>query len=405
MSKNYIEINENIVKIHKDGKVCTLTNPNSIKTLLDICHKNNLYFKSKNATIHNADKIIREFDTYRKPQKRKKLNIIPENIKKTITQSKLVRMNKVEKAVMITGLAAIVGIASYGMNKDTKIDTYYPLYESQAVVEELPEYVDEEKPSEVISPIINIQDDLFEYNIEENDEIIINNIDNNYEINEMLEENEAFHFEYEERVNKENLRNAKRYEDIFIKYGNRYGVDPNLLMAMAAQENCGKHYENLNGKYATGIMQIERSAHLGSTLKAYNFETGKMESVKVTKEAIEDLETNIQIGTIILRNNIEANNYNIVLALQSYNFGPGNMAKVINKCCENENLTKSDVKNNYTNPEWLNYRNVIHVGDSKYIEHVLSFVPSNTVLTIKDRDGNDHSLRIINDKVNIIQYN
>ena len=45
MSKNYIEIDENIVKIHKNGKICTLTNPNSIKILLDICHKNNFYFK------------------------------------------------------------------------------------------------------------------------------------------------------------------------------------------------------------------------------------------------------------------------------------------------------------------------------------------------------------------------
>lgn len=408
MSKNYIEIDENIIKIHKDGKLCTLTNPNSIKILLDICHKNNFYFKSKKATLRNADKVIREFDSYRanKTGKKKKLNIAYNNIKKLINNSKLVRMNPIEKTVLVTGLATTIAFTAmaFNNNSNNKSDKNYIAVESQSIIEELPEYVDEEVVTE--TPIINIQDESFNYNTENEDGIIIHETETNdtYEINQMLEEDE-FHFSYKDRTDSENLSNAKRYEDLFIKYGNMYEVDPNLLMAMAAQESSGNHYDNLKGNYGIGIMQIEKKVHINSTVKAYNFETGEIDKIKVTEEAIKDLETNIQIGTIIIRNRLEENNYNIALALQSYNFGIGNMNTVINNCSDSTGLLKSDIRNNCTNPEWLNYRNTISVGDSQYIEHVFSYIPNDTVLTIKDRDDNDHSLKIVNDSIQYLDAN
>ena len=81
------------------------------------------------------------------------------------------------------------------------------------------------------------------------------------------------------------------------------------------------------------------------------------------------------------------------------------MSKVLKNCCESEGLTKGDLKSNFTNPEWMRYRNTINVGDSKYVEHVFSYIPSNTIITMKDRDGNNHSLKIVNDNVNTFQYN
>lgn len=408
MSKNYIEIDENIIKIHKDGKLCTLTNPNSIKILLDICHKNNFYFKSKKATLRNADKVIREFDSYRanKTGKKKKLNIAYNNIKKLINNSKLVRMNPIEKTVLVTGLATTIAFTAmaFNNNSNNKSNKNYIAVESQSIIEELPEYVDEEVVTE--TPIINIQDESFNYDTENEDGIIIHETETNdtYEINQMLEE-DVFHFEYTDRTDSENLNNAMRYEDLFKKYGNMYGVDPNLLIAMAAQESSGNHYDNLKGNYGIGIMQIEKKVHINSTVKAYNFETGEIDKIKVTEEAIKDLETNIQIGTIIIRNRLEENNYNIALALQSYNFGIGNMNTVINNCSDSTGLLKSDIRNNCTNPEWLNYRNTISVGDPQYIEHVFSYIPNDTVLTIKDRDDNDHSLKIVNDSIQYLDAN
>ena len=412
MSKNYIEriSSENgiNIKIHKDGKVCTLTNPNNIKLLLNICHKNNRYFKKSN-TIENADDIIKEFELYRsmRNKKNQKLKIMPD-IKEKLTQKiKLVRRIPTRGKIFLSAsLATTIGLTTIGIiNHNNKVNaqTYYT---PRPTIEEDTEYISGLEDIEMSAPSVVINNDTNDYIINYDDDFIIepeetliNNDDeikvNNNEINQMLQINE-FNFSHKDRTNEENVRNAKRYEDLFIKYGTMYGVDPNLLIAMACQENEGKHYEALNIGSATGIMQIERKPNLNTTVKAYNFETGEIDKVKITQDAIEDLETNIQIGTIIIRNKLEEFNYNVPLALQAYNFGSGNISKVINSCSESTGLSKSDIKNDPS--VWLNYRNVVHVGDPHYIENVFSYVKSGTVLTIKDRDGNDLPIRIINDE-------
>ena len=401
MSNNYIEIDNQIVKIHKDGKVCTLKNPNNVKMLLDICHKHNIYFRSNKGTIRNADKIIREFDShFTKKKDDKKLKISPENINKVIDGFKLVKKSKLGKVIMATGIAATIGITSMSISnaiKKSHVDSIP--YESQTIIEEVPEYIAEpESYQDKLSPIINTPENIVKFDSGNEDGVYINE-----ELNKMMTEANAFHFSYENRVNEGSLDNVKQYEDLFIKYGNMYGIDPNLLMAMAAQESSGNHYGNLTGNYGIGIMQIERSVHLNTTIKAYNFETGEIDSIKATDSNLKDLEINIQMGTMLFRNQIEANNYNIPLALQSYNFGPGNMATVINRCSEATGLLKGDIKDNVTNPGWLNYRNTISAGDPIYVEHVLSYVQPGTVLSIKDRDGNNINLRIINDNANALQ--
>ena len=410
MSKNYIERvksdNGINIKIHKDGKVCTLTNPNTIKVLLDICHKNNRYFKNSN-TIENVDNIIKEFDSYRlaKQRSRSKTQVMPDNIRKIKEKIKLIRKIPLPgKIIISTGLAATLGITGIsiisGMNKsknNTRLYGNHPIIE-----EEIPEYIDGFEDIEMSSPdayLDSIVQNLYE-NYEPEDIVIVNNdtieIENN-ELSQMLQTDE-FHFSYKDRTGEENISNAKRYEDLFIKYGNMYGVDPNLLIAIAAQESSGDHYNNLHNGSAVGIMQIERKVHVGETISAYNFQTDSTDKITITQDAIEDLETNIQIGTIIFANYLKIYNYNIPLTLQAYNFGPGNISTVINSCSNSTGLLKDDIRSNITNPAWLNYRNAVSVGDSKYVEHVLSYVESGTVLTVKDKDSNDTSIKIVNDE-------
>lgn len=396
--------------IHNNGKRCTLTNPNSIKILLEICHKNNRYFGKTNK-LENADKIIKEFDSYRsrKTNKKKKTNIMSDNIGILKDKINLVkRMPLKGKIVISTALAATIGLTAYGIsNMSKKADINYV---PQATIEEQEEYVDDyeietNNPVDLTNDMAGlIVNDSVEpavpLTISENGYII----EDNSELNKMLQEQDAFHFSYTDRTNEDSFTNAKRYEDLFIKYGEMYGVDPALLMAMAAQESSGDHYGHLSGGAAMGIMQIEKSVWLGHSVSTYNFETGETDKISITQDKLEDLETNIKIGTIILRNNLEQNNYNIALSLQSYNFGPGNMSKVIGNCSDSTGITRSDLRNNTTNPEWLNYRTTISAGDSKYIEHVFSYIPSGTILTMKDRDGNDIQLQVINDSAISYQY-
>ena len=176
-----------------------------------------------------------------------------------------------------------------------------------------------------------------------------------------------------------------------------FGIDPNLLMAIAAQESSGDHYGNLEKGCAAGIMQIEKAVHIGHTVSAYNFETGKVETISVTSDKLQDLETNIKIGTMIARTSIEDSNYNIPLGLQTYNFGPGSISNVLNTCCSQENVDKKEVKNDPTNNIWLNYRAFLHTGDAKYVEHVFSFLDNNAEITVLDRDGNKRTVKLSND--------
>ena len=438
MSTNYIEVykvnDKLIAKIHKEiiknGQrkmgVCTLTNPNNIKKLLDICHKNHKSFNGKKR-LENVDNIIKEFDSYYTKAKKKneKLKVIIENIDKLEDKIALVKKEHLGKIVISATLAATLGITGFAFTHKDKGDVAPIVYQQQAVVEEVPEYVIDDTVVENIDTNIEepTLDSVSNDNIVETNNIVAtNNIINaekdyedgviipeeevieNTELNQMLQTDE-FHFSYTDRTDYENITNARRYEDIFITYGNMYGVDPNILMAIAAQENCGKHYEALNNAYATGIMQIERSANLNSTVTAYNVQTGQMDSIYVTQEAIEDLETNIRIGAMIFRNKLEEYNYNIPLALQSYNFGSGNMANSLAMCSDIENIPMDELKSNITNPAWLSYRAFLGVGDSQYIEHIFSFIPSDTVLTVVDRDGNNISLKLVNDNVNNMQLN
>ncbi|MBQ8131936.1 MAG: transglycosylase SLT domain-containing protein, partial [Bacilli bacterium] len=152
-------------------------------------------------------------------------------------------------------------------------------------------------------------------------------------------------------------------------------------------------------------MQVEKAVWVDSSISAYNFETGQMETVKITKEKLNNLETNIQIGSMILRSNMEANNYNIPLALQSYNFGPGNMNKVLKTCAELEHIDEASMRQNPTENSWLNYRAFLHTGDSKYVEHVFSYLGNDEVRvqkrnneTVKVALTNDHVLENTNNR-------
>ena len=392
MIGTYIEFlkedNDFIAKIHKDRKVMKLKNPNTIKKLIEICHKNKISINQDKITGDNIDSIINEFERYleKKKNQRRRLQVLGQ-----ITTN--MKTSKTAKAIAATTLATIIGITSFGIvnsKKKTQADTLSK-YEQESILEENLEYVEEEPVIEKDTTYENDPSDDLKYAV-----------DSSYELQNMIESDE-YHFDFRDRTDSEYYNNAKRYEDLFEKYGNRYGVDKNLLMAMAAQENGGLHYELLKDDYATGIMQIERKPNVGDTVRAYNFETGKMDAVEVTIENIEDLETNIQIGTIMLRNRLEENNFNIPLALQSYNFGIGNMNKVLTRCSEDKNISKDDLKANVTNPLWLNYRTTINAGDPLYIEHVFSYIPNDTTLTMKTRDGNDITMKLVNDSVNNYQ--
>ncbi len=366
-------------EIHKNGKHKVITNEKNLLKLLEISNKHGYKIKHEGTLSKGAKQIIKEFDKYQERKQRLKV------LGNILTNMKVSRKNPlIGKTLVTASILAVVSINGLDMKKQVNNSTENISFnQSQVQILDDVEKLD-------TNPVV---EESQEINVESNSKD---------ELNKMFE-NPSFHYSYEDRSNKQSFSNAKRYEDIFEKYANRYGLDKNLLMAMAAQESSGDHYNNLGDKNkAAGIMQIEKAIHIGNTVQAYNFETGKVETIKVTPEKLKDIDSNIQIGSMILRQYIENCNYNIPLAIQTYNMGPGNMSKVLNTCSNLEKVEINTMRNNPTNNKWLNYRSYLNLGDSKYVEHVFSYL-NNTNLKVLKRNNEEVKVAITNDYSNINQ--
>ncbi len=317
--------------LHEDNKVRRITNKDNLKKIEELREKYHAPLNKDYTVTRRVQRIIADYNKYQQKKQRK---LIIYNLPKV----PVVLAKAYPKA---TAFILSISLATAGVAMATT-----------------------DKEAEAISP------PAITYEIEDEDYAY------EEDLSAMMEENaDTFHFSYQDRSNSENMENARRYEDLFNLYGARYGIDPNLLMALASQESGGEHYNNLDNGPAEGIMQIEKSVHIGTTVSAYNVETGENESIEVTAENLQDLETNIRVGTMILQNCLKEKNYNIPLALQTYNFGPGNISEL-------ENIDVDSMINDPTNSEWMRYRSFLGIGDPEYVEHVFSYLNPEEKLTI-----------------------
>lgn len=388
--KNYIEFYMDTdgflsACIHKDGKVKRITDFDRLDKLINICKKHGIEVKGERLIKRAAPKITKEYDGYIKRIKRLRiLGNIKDNMKlsfKNIGLGKKIAAMALAGTITVTSVALIdkqdVKAQDEGLQKE-----YYGTY------------IDEANENNNQTIIIDDGDNEINVIMDE-----YTSPDQATQLDQMFQE-EAFHFSYENRVNNECYQNAMRYEDLFEKYANMYGVDKNLLIAIASQESSGDHYNHLEGGPAIGIMQIEKSANLNQTIEVYNFDLGRKESVEITLDKLQDIEQNIKIGAMLLRYSIVYSDYNIPIGIQNYNFGFGNMGKVLQACSINENVSEDSLRNSQTNNSWLEYRNAVSAGDPQYIEHIFSYIPNNSKITIKDTEGNNYSVLIQNDFVN-----
>lgn len=196
---------------------------------------------------------------------------------------------------------------------------------------------------------------------------------------------ETFEYSYDDRSESEFAINTDKYMYLFEEYGNMYGIDPNILKAKAAQESHGN--PNANSNLAGGLMQIAYN-NTNKKLTAYNFIINDYETITIDKNQLFNPEYSIKVGAMIFQNNLIDNNYDLAKALQSYNMGYGNVLALYN---------------NYGD-DWLEHRNMIHGGDEKYLEHVLSYLPSDTILTFTKLDDTTYTYKIINTESNVKVY-
>lgn len=173
------------------------------------------------------------------------------------------------------------------------------------------------------------------------------------------------------------------------KYSEIYGVDPYIIAAMCMQETSLDHYGCIPGGsrysgYGVGMMQLECPS--GEAITCYNYETGEHETDYITMENACNVETNIKLGCMIFQNSLKNNNGNILLAIQSHNYGQGMIDCLLYDAYGDEYMMK---KNEYDNVDWIDYVKKAHInpqlyvpnweeskyGDDEYISHVLSHCP------------------------------
>lgn len=222
-----------------------------------------------------------------------------------------------------------------------------------------------------------------DYSIDEDKEI---EQENNIETNK-------FYYYSEKIGDKQALENASNYMDTFKKYEKIYGVDANLLCAIAAQESSGIHKSYSVNGFATGLMGIE-NIWANGTIRVFNFDKNEYETLTVDYSKIGELDYNVKIGAAIFQNyfyttlnNKNSNNIDeteqLVFTLQKYNMGPGNMSKILK------------LGNN-----WIDNREMIKAGDNNYFEHVLTRLDNNTPIKVRLADGTYHTTNIVNKSLN-----
>ena len=226
-----------------------------------------------------------------------------------------------------------------------------------------------------------------ENNIVENTGIIVENP------NKESVQTDLYNLKFEDRTGETKFINCKtNYGNLISEKSKEYGIDPQIILAIATQE-CGVHDINIGGP-ALGIMQIELSVWDGNDITAFNYSTGQLETVHITKEKLKDVDFNVKVGCMIFQNCLKDSNNNLEVAIQMYNYGYGNVLKAM-KMCYGDDITLKKVTDNYDD-EWLEYRNNIPVGDKLYLEHILGYVENPQELYVVDKDNNKISFSFNN---------
>lgn len=156
-----------------------------------------------------------------------------------------------------------------------------------------------------------------------------------------------------------------QYYDIVQDEATRWGLDPNLVMAMLTQESHGK---------GTNIMQISRSDWCNKKLKMYDFVDNKYVTICISTEEFDDPRMNIRLGCAILRHSIERMNNHIIAGTQNYNVGDGNMDCVIRHATSDLEISKEELLADQDDLSFIDYVHYASGGDKQYIKHVFRYI-------------------------------
>lgn len=216
------------------------------------------------------------------------------------------------------------------------------------------------------------------------------------EHNEDIQDSNCAIIEYSDRSSTEKANTTREnYYEVIDSYCKTYGLDTDLIVALATQER-GVHGTTMDEGGATGLMQIQNSVWDNGSLTAYNFDTDSWEQITVDIGSLSDLNYNVKVGCMIFQDCLRNNDYNIIAAIQSYNMGYGTTSSLIEDYCAETGKTREQVLANQNDTGWLNYRDAIPYGDPSYVENVLSYYGESGTISVHKPDGTICSVTVSN---------
>lgn len=172
------------------------------------------------------------------------------------------------------------------------------------------------------------------------------------------------------------------YWDTIVKYSNKYGTDPYLVLAFICRECPGNgtlddilQHNGKDGGYGLGQFQWDANIGFGSNY-VVGFADGTKEEFNLgTKnEFLRNTDLQIHLATAMFKAKTESFGGNILAALQAYNYGDVGLKTVTEKLTGSMSLGEfyEYMKNDISN-EWMKYRKQYPPGDPMYVENVLKY--------------------------------
>ncbi len=186
---------------------------------------------------------------------------------------------------------------------------------------------------------------------------------------------------------------------IFLECAKLYGLDADLLCSICVEETRGNFNVTNKKSGAHGLMQIMPDVWANQTVSYYklNEASGQFElhSLHITPKMLKDPVWSVHIGSIILQTCLISKNYNIPLAIQSYNQGTGATTKILKKYCRAYNKDYESVINNPSDIGWIEYA---HKQENAYAIRINKWSDKHTFTVINVKTNEPVSFRYINEK-------
>lgn len=165
---------------------------------------------------------------------------------------------------------------------------------------------------------------------------------------------------------KELSSEASSYSNDYESAGNKYGVDPGVLAAVAMQESGGDAKCGYPGQPAWGLMQIENTLRTGNSSEFGKFCTDNYNTYSGDGEEATDPSKAVPFAASRFAKNLETFDGDYLKAIQAYNFSEYSLKPLIKAFGDDWMNHRSEV-GQYNGTGIANY------GDPKYVEHVLQY--------------------------------